>query len=220
MTVRQVLKNAADALGGVGIADPIVDASLLLSHVTGIPPLMLRADGWRDISEDHEAAFQALLARRLQREPLQYILGEVEFMGLSLRVSPDALIPRYDTEVLCEEALKRVKPLDRVLDLCTGTGVIALTVKKHAPECAVSAGDISEKALQLAQENARRNQLAVDFYQGDLLTPFDGKTFDMIISNPPYISQEDMRTLQPEVLRSAPSHPLVCLPLLKIPARA
>lgn len=199
MTVRQVLKEAADALHGVGIADPIVDASLLLSHVTGIAPLMLRADAWREISDDHLAAFRTLLSRRLAHEPLQYIIGEVEFMGVSIKTTPDALIPRYDTEVLCEQALMHISPPCRVLDVCTGTGVIALTLKFHAPQTDVFACDISEKALSLAQENAQRNKLCVTFRQGDLLSPYQGETFDVIVSNPPYISREDMLTLQPEV---------------------
>lgn len=199
MIIRQVLKEAADALQGVGIADPLVDASLLLSHVTGRAPLMLRADSFSDLPEDQLTAFRQLLARRLAHEPLQYILGSVEFMDLTLAVSPDALIPRYDTEILCEEALRRVKCGMRVLDLCTGTGAIALTVKKHA-DCQVFASDISEKALALAQKNAQKNALSVDFRLGDLLTPFENETFDMIISNPPYISAADMLTLSPEVL--------------------
>jgi len=199
MTVRQVFKQAADALHGVGIADPIVDASLLLSHVSGIAPLMLRADSWREVSENDLSAFESLLNRRLSREPLQYILGEVEFMGLNLRVAPDVLIPRYDTECLCEQALNRLQENQRVLDVCTGTGAIALTIKKHRPTAQVFAGDISVTALNLAKENARHNQLTVDFRLGDLLSPFAGEMFDMIVSNPPYISREDMLTLQPEV---------------------
>lgn len=199
MTVRQILREAADALRGVGIADPIVDASLLLSHVTGIQPLMLRADSWREASEEEYAAFRALLERRLSREPLQYILGEVEFMGLNLRVAKDVLIPRYDTEPLCEQAISRLHENQRVLDVCTGTGVIALTIKKHCPSAQVSACDISDTALNLAKENAQRNRLSVDFRLGDLLSPFAGETFDMIVSNPPYISREDMLSLQPEV---------------------
>lgn len=200
MTIRHVLRNAADKLQGVGIADPLVDASLLLSHVTGISPLMLRADSFSELPGEQLAAFERLLDRRLDHEPLQYILGTVEFMDVSLAVSPDALIPRYDTEILCEEALRRARRDMRVLDLCTGTGAIALTIKKHA-DCQVFASDISEKALQLAQKNAKNNALAVTFRQGDLLSPFAGEAFDMIVSNPPYISDADMLTLSPEVLR-------------------
>ena len=199
MVIRQILKEAAEALQGVGIADPLVDASLLLSFVTGRPPLLLRADSFSELPEDQLAAFHALLQRRLSHEPLQYITGSVEFMGLHLHVSPDALIPRYDTEILCEEALRRANKNMRVLDLCTGTGAIALTVKKHA-DCDVFASDISEKALALAQKNAESNQLTVDFRLGDLLSPFADETFDMIVSNPPYISAADMLTLSPEVL--------------------
>ena len=201
MTIRQILRDAADKLQGVGIADPLVDASLLLSFVTGKPPLMLRADSFSTLPEEHLSAFHTLLERRLSHEPLQYILGSVEFMDLTLCVSPDALIPRYDTEILCEEALRRITGDMRVLDLCTGTGAIALTIKKHAPACTVLAGDISEKALALAQKNAQKNALTVDFRLGDLLAPFGNETFDMIVSNPPYISDADMLTLSPEVLR-------------------
>lgn len=199
MTIRQILKNAADKLQGVGIADPLVDASLLLAFVTGRPPLMLRADSFSELPEDQLSAFHTLLQRRLSHEPLQYIIGSVEFMGLHLQVSPDALIPRYDTEILCEEALRRADKSMRVLDLCTGTGAIALTLKKHA-NCQVFASDISDKALALAQKNAESNQLTVDFRLGDLLSPFADETFDMIVSNPPYISAADMKELSPEVL--------------------
>lgn len=200
MIIRQVLKDAADALQGVGIADPLVDASLLLSHVTGRAPLLLRADSFSELPQDQLTAFHQLLARRLSHEPLQYIIGSVEFMDLTLAVSPDALIPRYDTEILCEEALRRANKNMRVLDLCTGTGAIALTIKKHA-DCQVFASDISVKALALAQKNAQKNALTVDFRLGDLLAPFENDTFDMIVSNPPYISAADMLTLSPEVLR-------------------
>ena len=199
MIIRQVLKDAAEKLKGVGVADPLVDASLLLSHVTGRAPLLLRADSFSDLPPDQQAAFEKLLERRLAHEPLQYIIGSVEFMGLTLTVSPDALIPRYDTEILCEEALRRVQSGMRVLDLCTGTGAIALTLKKHA-DCRVFASDISEKALALAQKNAQKNALTVDFRLGDLLSPFENEAFDMIVSNPPYISAADMLTLSPEVL--------------------
>lgn len=200
MTIRQILKDAADKLQGVGIADPLVDASLLLSHVTSRPPLMLRADSFSELPHDQLAAFHALLDRRLAHEPLQYILGTVEFMGLTLSVTPDALIPRYDTEILCEEALRRIAGDLRVLDLCTGTGAIALTIKKHAPQCRVFASDISDKALQLAEKNAQNNALTVNFRLGDLLAPFENESFDMIVSNPPYISAADMQELSPEVL--------------------
>lgn len=200
MTIRQILRDAADKLQGVGVADPLVDASLLLSHVTGKPPLMLRADSFSELPAAQLSAFQTLLDRRLAHEPLQYILGSVEFMDLTLSVSPDALIPRYDTEILCEEALRRIAGDMRVLDLCTGTGAIALTIKKHAPGCTVLAGDISEKALALAQKNAQKNALTVDFRLGDLFSPFATETFDAIVSNPPYISDADMNSLAPEVL--------------------
>lgn len=201
LTAGETLRAARDTLAAAGVPDPAVDAALLLSHVTGVPQLVLRADGARALTKEEERAFGALLQRRAAREPLQYIVGEVGFMYVTLRVCEDALIPRADTEILCEQAMNRMQGHERVLDLCTGTGALAIAIKHRYPDAQVMAGDISDAALALACENARRNGTAVEFRQGDLLSPFSGEQFDLIVSNPPYVTGAEMASLQPEVRR-------------------
>lgn len=198
--VAFALREAAGMLEKAGVPDPAVDAALLLSFVTGRPPLRLRAEGWEELPEGDQAAFDALIARRLTREPLQYIVGDAPFMGLMLKVTKDVLIPRADTEVLCEEALRVITPGDRVLDVCTGSGALAVALAHHSKAGQVFAGDLSAGALAVARANAAAYGLSVDFREGDLFTPFLGEKFDVIVSNPPYISDADMLSLQAEVL--------------------
>lgn len=199
MTAGEALRAARSTLAEAGVPTPAVDAALLLSHVTGVSQLTLRAESWRQLTQREESTFFALVERRKMREPLQYITGEVGFMYVTLRASPDALIPRADTERLCEEALSRMQGSERVLDLCTGTGALAIAIKHQFPAATVLAGDISEKALALAKENAARNDTDVEFRKGDLLAPFAGEKFDLIVSNPPYVTGAEMKELQPEV---------------------
>ena len=172
------------------------------------------------IRKDELAAYQKLAAERCTRIPLQYILGETEFMGLPFRVTPDVLIPRQDTEILVEEALARISPGMRVLDLCTGSGCIAVSLAKLGAATAeediaadmkedadarlcVTASDISEAALAVARENARINEVQVSFVQSDLFSNIEG-TFDMIVSNPPYIPADVIPGLEPEVAEHEP----------------
>ncbi|MPN08560.1 Release factor glutamine methyltransferase [bioreactor metagenome] len=152
---------------------------------------------------DKEGPLAVLTARRLQGEPLQYILGEWDFMGLPFFVGPEALIPRQDTETLCEAVLQR-RPAGkalRLLDLCCGTGCIGLSLGKlggYAPTLA----DISPACLDLARRNAARLEIAAAFAQGDLFAAFPlGEKFDIICCNPPYIPRSDLDALQPEVRR-------------------
>lgn len=196
--ILQALRAAAGMLARAGVPDPAVDAALLLSHITGRAPLELRALGGA-LTTAQEEAYDVLLARRAAREPLQYIVGTVDFMGASLRAAPGALIPRMDTEILCERAFARMRPNARALDLCTGTGALAVAIKLRFPTASVQAGDISPEALAIARENARLNKAKVDFCEGDLLAPFQGQTFDVIVSNPPYIPLDALTDLQPEV---------------------
>lgn len=199
--VYRALRTAADTLARAGVPDPAVDAALLLSFVTGKEPLRLRAEGYEELNEAHEAAFARLVQRRATREPLQYILGDAPFMGRMFKVTPDTLIPRADTEVLCERALKRIDGGMRVLDLCTGTGILAITIACERRAARVLAGDVSPAALCVARENAQALGAAVEYRCGDLFSPFAGERFDVIVSNPPYICQEDMAHLQEEVRR-------------------
>ena len=198
-TVLEALKAAEQRLKAV--PDPRLDAEWLLSEVLGVSRLEMLLNKRRELTEGEAAAYEALLVRREAREPLQYILGSQSFMGFSLKTDSRALIPRNDTEALCEEALKYIRPGGRVLDLCTGSGALAAAIKKLRPGAEVTATDISEAALSLAKENAERLGAEVRFVQGDLFTPLAGEKFNVIVSNPPYIPDALRGRLQAEVER-------------------
>lgn len=198
-TILEALKKAEQRLRAV--PDPRLDAEWLLSEVLGISRLEMLLNKRRELTEAEEGAYEALISRRETREPLQYILGSQSFMGFSLKTDSRALIPRFDTEALCEEALKYVRPGCRVLDLCTGSGALAAAVKKLCPSASVTASDISEAALSLAKENAERLGAEVRFVQGDLFSPLAEEKFDVIVSNPPYIPDAMRGRLQAEVER-------------------
>lgn len=200
-TCRDALRAASGMLAQAGVPDPAVDAAFLLSHVTGMPHLLLRAEGWRELTQAQLADYQALLERRCRREPLQYILGTAQFMGITLHAEPGALIPRNDTETLCEQALARMHGEERVLDLCTGTGALAIAIALSSPHAQVTAIDISPDALTVARKNIADTGARVTLRQGDLFAAAAGERFDLIVSNPPYITAEEMADLQPEVRR-------------------
>lgn len=200
-TCRDALRAASGMLAQAGVPDPAVDAAFLLSHVTGTPHLLLRAEGWRELSQSQLADYRALIDRRCRREPLQYILGTAQFMGVTLRAQPGALIPRNDTETLCEQALARMQGRERVLDLCTGTGALAIAIALQFPGAQVTAADISADALDVARQNIADTGARVTLRQGDLFAAAAGERFDIIVSNPPYITAEEMADLQPEVRR-------------------
>ena len=197
MTVYEALKKAEKRL--CDIPDPRLDAEYLLAEALHISRLMMLVDKGRTLTEAEEAAFEAMVARREKREPLQYILGSQSFMGFSFKTDPRALIPRNDTEALCEEALRHIRPGSAVLDLCTGTGALGVAIKKLCPKAAVTATDISPDALSLARENAESLQAEVRFLQGDLFAPVKAERFDVIVSNPPYIPEALRGHLQAEV---------------------
>ncbi len=200
-TCRDALRAASGMLAQAGVPDPAVDAAFLLSHVTDTPHLLLRAEGWRELTQSQLTDYQALIDRRCQREPLQYILGTAQFMGVTLRAQPGALIPRNDTETLCEQALARMQGRERVLDLCTGTGALAIAIALRFPGAQVTAADISADALDVARQNIADTGARVTLRQGDLFAAAAGERFDIIVSNPPYITAEEMADLQPEVCR-------------------
>lgn len=199
MTIRQALSEAEKALAHV--PDPRVDAELLLAHVLGMDRLSLRLWGTKALQSEQEQRFASLLLSRTQRAPLQYLIGSQGFYGLDILTDSRALIPRPETELLCELgiAFLQGKSHPAALDLCTGTGAIAIVLKHECPSTAVHATDLSHDALSLARENAQRNQAEITFHQGDLFAPVEGLRFDLILSNPPYIPTLDCRSLQPEV---------------------
>jgi len=199
MTVREALQWAEAELKA--IPEPRLDAEYLLSAALGLPRLEMRMEKSRGLTADQQAAYAALIARRKRREPLQYILGEQSFMGFSFKTDPRALIPRQDTETVCEEALRHLRPGMRALDLCTGTGAIAIALKKLCPGADVTASDVSAEALSLARENAAALGAKVRFLQGDLFALLRGEAFDLIVSNPPYVEEALRGRLQAEVER-------------------
>ena len=201
MTIREALRLAAARLEQAGVPDADVDAAYLLASVLKEDTLAMRINGHRELAAPQRAAFDALCDRRAAREPLQYILGETEFMGLTFHVEPGVLIPRADTEILVEKALAWMKPGARVLDIGTGSGAIAVSLAKLGRQAQVTAVDVSDRALEIARQNAKRNGAAVEFVKSDCFSALKGRKYDMIVSNPPYISEDEMRGLMPEVTR-------------------
>lgn len=201
MTIREALRLAAVRLEQAGVPDADVDAAYLLASVLKEDTLAMRINGHRELAAPQRAAFDALCDRRAVREPLQYILGETEFMGLTFHVEPGVLIPRADTEILVEKALAWMKPGARVLDIGTGSGAIAVSLAKLGRPAQVTAVDVSDRALEIARRNAERNGTAVEFVKSDCFSALKGRKYDMIVSNPPYISEDEMRGLMPEVTR-------------------
>ncbi len=199
MNVRNALRRAEERLRAV--PDPRLDAEYLLAAVLGLPRLQLPLEKQRELTDGEAAAYEALLRRRESREPLQYILGDQPFMGYSFRTDPRALIPRNDTEALCEEALRRAKPGQRALDLCTGSGAIGIALKKRMPALNVTLSDVSPAALALARENAAALSADVRLLQGDLFAAVTDERFDLIVCNPPYIPDGLRNELQPEVMK-------------------
>lgn len=201
MTIREALAQAAARLETAGVPDARLDAELLLARVLHEDRLRMRLDGQRTLGDAQRNEYDALIARRQTREPLQYIEGEAAFMGLTFRVAPGVLIPRQDTEILCEEALSRMKPGARVLDVGTGSGALAVSLARLGRDAQVTAVDVSDTALAIARDNARRLGAQVRFVKSDCFAALAGERFDLIVSNPPYISREEMETLMPEVQR-------------------
>lgn len=202
MTPREIIRQTATRFRAAGIPDPDHDAALLLSHLVSRHPLDLRLDNRMTLPFAVSEAYEQLVLQRLKRVPLQYLLGEAPFYRRSFLVDCRVLIPRPETELLCEWALEilRKSPSPHVLDLCCGSGCIGLTLKAEYPEAHVTLSDISGDALSVAAANASRLSLEVGFQQSNLLDGFSASSYDLIISNPPYIPAEDCASLQPEVL--------------------
>lgn len=202
-TVREALASAAERLGAAGVADAEREAGWMMAHLLGSSAGALRLRSWENLSAGQIEAFSALVARRAGREPLQYILGTEEFLGLTFKVSPAVLIPRLDTERLVEQAAALLdrRGAVRVADIGTGSGAIAVGIAHLLPSARVVAIDLSPEALAVARENATANGVAdrIEFRQGDLLAPLGEERFDAILSNPPYIGLDEMEALMPEV---------------------
>lgn len=185
------------------------EAELLFTELLNCDRASLYLNRDSILNKEKLFSVSSALKRRIKGEPIQYIIGKTEFMGLEFKVTLDVLIPRPETEILVEAAIKITRLIGekvRILDLGTGSGCIAVSLAKLLPKAKVTATDISPEALKVALENARANNVDIDFFQGDLfgtcnLTPI---TYDLIISNPPYIRSSEIKKLQPEVQYEPP----------------
>jgi release factor glutamine methyltransferase len=211
-TTLAVLDWTTKRFTDAGIASPRLDAQVLLAHVLQCTRTQLYTGFDKPLGEGELAGYRELIKRRLAGEPVAYLVGETEFWGLPFYVDPSVLVPRPDTETVIEVARSlrpdRAAPC-RVLDLCTGSGVIAVSLAKELPAAHVIATEISEAAVALARRNAERNGVVdrVEVRHGDLWEPVAGERFDLICSNPPYIASAVIATLSAEVKRE----PLVAL---------
>lgn len=201
MNPRELIRLTAERFRAAGVPDPENDAALLLAHLTGKPALALRLETDTDVDASVRTAYDQLVLRRLDRYPLQYILGEASFCNRIFKVDPRVLIPRPETELLCEWALELLSGVSfpRVLDLCCGSGCLGLTVKAERPDASVTLSDLSGDALNVTAVNAARFSLDVSVVQSDLFRDLAGSCFDLILSNPPYIPSGLCDSLQPEV---------------------
>jgi len=182
-----------------GVENARLESEWLLCAALDMDRVGLYVNFDRPLTTSELSVCRSLVARRARREPLQYILGSQEFYGLEFEVAPGVLIPRHDTEVLVQEAVKRAGTGAQILDIGVGSGCIAVALAKELPDAAVCGVDPSPEALALAERNAQRHGVSLLLSRGSLFEPFAGREFDLIVSNPPYIPTADLAGLQPEV---------------------
>jgi len=190
-----------------GIKQPRLEAEVLLARVLGKDRVYLYVNYDLPVKKTERDEFREFIKRRVNKEPVAYIVGYKEFMSLEFKVAPDVLIPRPDTEILVETAIDLVKAGSgvRICDVGTGSGAIAVSLAFYLPGAQIYAGDISDKALDIARENARRHGVKPYFYLGDLLFPLKGEeSFDIIVANLPYIPEQEYRGLEPEIRNYEP----------------
>ena len=198
MNYKEAMALGEKALNVAGISEAKNDAWLLLADTCKIDHTFYYLHLNDDISEEELREYENIIKKRAERIPLQYITGEQEFFGLPFKVDSGVLIPRQDTETLVEEAIKNARPGMKIMDMCTGSGCILISILKNVPDVQGFGFDISKKALQIARENAKMNEVSALFEKSDL---FENVTeqYDMIVSNPPYIPTGDIVSLMPEV---------------------
>jgi release factor glutamine methyltransferase len=207
--VRDTVAHLTERLAHVGVESPEVEAEILVAHVVGVTrsELVLQPK----VARKKEKALEQLVARREQREPLAYVLGEWGFRRLTLSVDRRVLVPRPETEVVVERCLARLMATGEpdVLDVGTGSGAIALAIADEHPGARVTGVDVSAGALEVAGANALRNGLAVEFHEWDLFAGLPRGPWDLVVSNPPYVLPEQIDALEPEVREWEPREALV-----------
>lgn len=198
MEYQEIYRWGVSQLEEAGIEEAALDARLLLEEVCDTDRNYLLVHGREQIEEDKYHEYAGCISRRKAHEPLQQIIGYQEFMGLDFKVTKDVLIPRQDTETLVEEVMRYLHDGMHILDMCTGSGCILLSLLKYSNDCVGTGCDISEKALTVARENAEALSLEAAFVQSDLFENISGK-YDFIVSNPPYIPTGVIPALMEEV---------------------
>lgn len=206
LTLKQLYKVGTVKLAEEGIEEFSLDAWYLLEYVTGVSKAMYFAEPERTVSEENADRYIDCIRQRAAHIPLQHITGEQEFMGYPFCVNEHVLIPRQDTEILVEEAIQIMRPKMKILDMCTGSGCIVLSILKMCKEKYYMTdlqgvgADVSEEALKVARENSRRLEVPVTWIQSDLFAKIpEEEKYDVIVSNPPYIETAVIDTLQEEV---------------------
>ena len=198
MTFREGIELGEKILNMADIPDARNDAWLLLAMACKIDHTYYYVHMDEDMTTEQTKEYESVIKKRAERIPLQYITGEQEFMGLTFHVNSNVLIPRQDTETLVEEALKVIEPGMSVLDMCTGSGCILISILKNITDVKGMGVDISKQALNVAKENAKLNEVMAEFERSNLFENVEDK-FDVIVSNPPYIPSEEIPKLMPEV---------------------
>lgn len=198
MNYRKLYETGKDRLEKAGIQEAALDARLLLEEVCRTDRNTLLVHGDRAVTEEEETQFRIFIERRSTHEPPQQITGWQEFMGLRFSVTEDVLVPRQDTETLVEEVMRYLRDGMEILDVCTGSGCILLSLLRYSNGCRGVGCDISEKALAVAGQNAKELGISAQFIQSDLFESIEGR-FEYIVSNPPYIRKDMIPTLMEEV---------------------
>ncbi len=211
MTAGDAIGLTAARLEAEGVWTARLDAELIVAHVLGLSRAGLAAERRRALTAGEAERVEALAARRAQREPLQYVVGEWGFRRLTLTVDRRALIPRPETETVVDRCLALLDGIDapRVLDAGTGSGAIALAIADEHPGAHVTGIDVSEEALRLARENAERAGIEIELRRHDFLSGLPEGDWQLVVSNPPYVAPEEISELAPEVVRWEPHVALV-----------
>jgi len=203
MKITKAINQAADILSVAAIQEPRREAISLLELAVGRDRTFIFAHPDHDLTESEQDAFSALVGRRASREPLQYIRGHQEFYGLDFIVTPDVLIPRPETEILVENAIKdlRSKSDASFCEVGVGSGCISVSILHELPSATAVGIDVSEKALEITRKNAEKHRVSnrLTLLRSDVFEALTEQRFDMIVSNPPYVPRSDFETLQPEV---------------------